>query len=453
MGDGRDSPAPRHPCTERRSLVLWSAAGLDAALLPRDVAGTLALPLHSSVREGAIDVTRRAEMGIALAPQAWRNQLPPERRGAAFAALPYAQPEALELEAGALSAGAAADYADAVLDAQLAAGATLATTPAHVFEREGGIGRANDLLLASATIAAWHERQGWRPPPQRPDDPPRELYATIAVRARHLPEAVPELLARYSALPVDGFWLVLLDDDATRTSPRVAEAITTLALGLQAAPAPGGFSGAASAGIGGAGGGFGAAASAGGGFGAAASAGGGFGAAAGAGGRPVVVAGAGAWHAALLASGVAATCAGADGAQPTFPPDAAGSDGVVGIGVPVFHPAILGSAPHGAAGEEAREWLFAAHPCRCGEHLAYEPPRGRRATLRHNLACLAAEARDATRLAPLLDETRLAARVERANATRARLALPPLPPAWSAVAATARDLRTAAAAPGLSAGA
>jgi hypothetical protein len=166
------------------------------------------------------------------------------------------------------------------------------------------------------------------------------------------------------------------------------------------------------------------------------------------------VAGAGAWHAALLASGVAATCVGVDGAQPTFPPDAAAVDGVTGIGVPVFHPAILGSAPHGAAGEEAREWLFAAHPCRCGEHLAYAPPRGRRETLRHNLACLAAEARDATRLAPVLDETRLAARVERANATRARLALPPLPPAWSAVPAAARSARAAdAGAPGLSAGA
>ncbi len=166
------------------------------------------------------------------------------------------------------------------------------------------------------------------------------------------------------------------------------------------------------------------------------------------------MAGAGAWHAALLASGVAATCAGVDGAQPTFPPDAAAVDGVTGIGVPVFHPAILGSAPHGAAGEEAREWLFAAHPCRCGEHLAYAPPRGRRETLRHNLACLAAEARDATRLAPVLDETRLAARVERANATRARLALPPLPPAWSAVPAAARSARAAdAGAPGLSAGA
>lgn len=419
MGDGRDSPAPRHPSSERRSLVLWAAAGgagIDPATIPRDVVGTLALPLHGVaaagrasrgggiVAGGLVERARRAGLGLALAPQAWRNQLPPQRRGSAFAPLPYAQPAVLEVEAGGLADGDARDYADAVLDAQLAAGATLATTPAHVFEREHGAGRDNDLLLASATVAAWRERQGWRPPPQRPGDPPRVLYAALAVRARHLPEAVPQLVARYATLPVDGFWLVLLDDDESRTSARVAEGVTALACGLQA------------------------------------------------GGRPVVAAGAGAWHAALLASGVAATCAGADGAQPTFPPDAA-ADGVTAIGVPVFHPAILGSAPVGAAGEEAREWLFAAHPCRCGEHLAYEPPRARGETLRHNLACLAAEARDATRLAPVLDEARLAARVERANATRARLALPPLPPAWTAVAATARALRAADAATGLGAGA
>ncbi len=319
MGDGRDSPAPRHPSSERRSLVLWAAAGgagADPALIPRDVVGTLALPLHGvgaaaardaslaggAIAAGVAERARAAGLGLALAPQAWRNQLDPDRRGAAFALLPYAQPDALELEAGALGDDAARDYADAVLDAQLAAGATLATTPAHVFEREHGAGRDNDLLLASATVAAWRERQGWRPPPQRPAT--RRASCTPRARrprpsparggsaaGRALPRSRPSTASGSSCSTTT----------TARTSARVAEGVTALALGLQA------------------------------------------------GGRPVVVAGAGAWHAALLASGVAATCAGADGAQPTFPPDAAAADGVTGIGVQVFHQAILGSAPLGAA--------------------------------------------------------------------------------------------------------
>jgi hypothetical protein len=409
MMEGRDSSAPRHPRIDQRSLVLWAGhrAGLDVYDLDRDVTGALALPLRRAVVQGALIArAREEEMGIVLPGQAWMNQLPPDARAGGFAALPFAQPGAIDVEGQRMSPGALADYAESFLDAQLAAGATLVTTPAHVFEQELGHGREQDLALAQASIAAWNERQAWRPPPQHPDDPPRELHACIAVRGAHLgaeaasaaagpgADAAARLVDLYAELDVSGYWVVVFDaSDSGAESAGLAE----LALGLQAAS-----------------------------------------------GRPVTVSGVASLHVALLASGVAATCTGVDGMRPSFPPRAIDGDEVVGIGVPVFHPAILGSVPLGPEHDETRTWLFAAHPCRCGEHTPYEPPRGRRQTVHHNSWCLAAEARDATRLLPLLDERRLAGRIRRATAIRARLDLPALEPGWSAVASAAHALRAGA---------
>ena len=425
----------------------WSGGGAAAgtARLERDVVGAIALPARRAAASAAlVEQARAAGLGVVLAAQTWLNQLPPERRPRGFAALPYAQGAALDLErqapsprpparAGreALSSAAAAAYADAVLDAQLAAGATLVTTPAHVCSGELGAGRDADLQLAEASVAAWRERQGWRPPPQRRDEPPRELHAALAVRPRDLPAAVGALIARYAALPVDGYWLTLVDDPRPHPPPAAASAaaatdrplgsppaaasaaaatdrplgrecadaaavaaVAELALGLQEAT-----------------------------------------------GRPVTVGGAGSLAPALLASGVAAVCVGATDGRPAFPPRPLDADGVTGIALPVYHPAIVGFVPAGAAHDEARDALFAATPCRCGAHRSFEPPRGRRATSDHNRWCLAAEARDATRLVPPLDEARLAARAARAERTRRRLGLPPLPSAWQAVAAVAQARR------------
>jgi hypothetical protein len=404
MGEDRHSHAPRHPRLGRRSLVLWTGtgSGLDAARLERDAVGAVALPLRHAPSEAALVARARdAGLGVVLPGQAWLNQLAPERRGAGFDALPYAQPRALRVEHERMSPAALADYADAFLDAQLAAGATLACTPAHVFGQELGAGRAQDLALAAAAIAVWRERQAWRPPPQQPGGEPRELHACLAVKGEHLAAAAPALVERYAALEVDGFWLTIVNGDGS--APQLAGA-AELALGLQEAS-----------------------------------------------GRPVTVSGAGAPHLALLASGVAATCAGPLAAGPVFPPRAADADGVVRIAAPVFHPAILGTVEPGAAGEEARTALFATEPCRCGAHRSFEPPRGRRETAAHNRWCLLAEVRDATRLAPPLDEARLAARITRAARTRRRLGLSELPTGWTAVAATARAHRAVAAAGALAA--
>lgn len=350
--------------------------------MERDVVGAVALPAQRAAASGPLlQRARAAGFGIAMPGQAWLNQLPPQRRGAAYASLPYALPAALDLDRP-LASSERADYSEAFIDAQLAAGATLVTTPAHVPEREGGGAREQEVALVQASIAAWQERQGWRPPPQRPGDAPRELLACIAVRGELLPGAVEALVTAYAALEVDGFWLTVIGGDGSAAQ---TAATADLALGLQEAAR-----------------------------------------------LPVTVAGAGSLHPALLAAGVAAACASPDLLRPTFPPRAAEADGVVGIAVPVFHPAVLGTVPPGAAHDDARTALFATDPCRCGAHRSFEPPRGRRETLAHNRWCLVTEARDATRLMPLLDETRLAARVQRAEATRARLALPPLPGGWTA---------------------
>ncbi|HST38680.1 MAG TPA: hypothetical protein VLK58_04190 [Conexibacter sp.] len=404
MSDDGPPSAPRHPRIEQRSLLLrgGSGSGLDLGRLQRDVIGAIELPLRQAAAEQALlTQARRSGLGIVLSGETWRNQLEvdPVARGAAFDALPYAQPVPLELERGRLSPAALADYAERCLDAQLAAGATLATTPAHVFERELGEGREHDLALARVTTAIWRERQAWRPPPQRPDDPPRELYAGIAVRAAaltgtHACDPVPALIERYAALSVDGYWLTLFDGD---DSAEQLGAATALALGLQEAS-----------------------------------------------GRPVVLAGAGTVQTALLASGLAAVCTDVHNTRPQFPPARDDDGAVTAFALPVFHPAILGELAPGAPLAEARTRLFATNPCRCGEHVAYEPPRGRRATVAHNAWCLAAEARDATGLLPVFDEARLGARRQRADRMRARLGLAPLPAGWAAVAAAAATVRSGA---------
>jgi hypothetical protein len=447
MSEDRQNRAPRHPRLDRRSLVLWTAGGGavgDVGCEERDAVGAIALPLRrvgvaadtpaggarsasgasaggerggaaasgGATGGGAAAQLARARvggLGIALPGQAWLNQLAPDARPAGFDALPYAQPAPLSLDRARLTATALADYAEAYLDAQLAAGATLVTTPAHVLADELGTGRQQELALAAAAVRCWNERQGWRPPPQFPDTGPRELHAALAVRPDRLPGSTAELIAAYAALPVDGYWLTLVDGHVLPTARpsgalaagargddlwAQAAAVAELALGLQEAS-----------------------------------------------GRPVTVAGAGHLHAALLASGVAATCTGAEVARPVFPPRALDADGVTGIAAPVFHPAILGHLPAGAGSAEARTALFATEPCRCGAHVAFEPPAGRRETLAHNRWCLVAETREATRLVPPLDEARLAARAARAAKVRRRLGLPPLSPAWAAVAETAQTRR------------
>jgi hypothetical protein len=217
------------------------------------------MPVRHAVADATVIHRARAGgMGVVLPGQAWLNQRPPEERGTAFARLAYAQPRPLAPEQRRLSDESLSAYADAFVDAQLSAGASLATTPAHVFDTELGLGRDQDLELARAAAASWRERQGWRPPPDRPDDPPRELHAAIAVRGSLLAGAVDGLVDGYAGLDVTGYWLIVFNGN---DSVRQADAVARFALTLQART-----------------------------------------------GRPVTVFGVATLHLALLASGVAAAC-------------------------------------------------------------------------------------------------------------------------------------------------
>jgi hypothetical protein len=351
------------------------------------------MPLKYAAADGAlVSHAQAAGLGIVLPGQAWLNQLPTSQRGSHYLELPYSQPGPIDLETQLLSDAGRSDYAEAFLDAQIAAGATVVTTPAHVFHAELARGREQDLALVEASITAWHARQGWRPSAQRPNDPPRQLHACIAVRGRHVQRAADRLTELYAPLQVAGFWLVVFDCGDSRVQLAAA---SDLALGLQEAA-----------------------------------------------GRPVTISGVASMFEAMLASGVAAACAGLHGMRPSFPPVPLEIDEGSGIGIPIFHPAILGVTPLGMARATATAWLFANHPCSCGEHPPQSPPSGRRQTVRHNTWCLAERARDATRFTPEVDEVRLIARVERANKLRSRLRMRRLPSGWTAVATAARARRS-----------
>lgn len=388
-----DQLAPRHPSLDRRSFVLWTGyrGGIDLGGLSRSVTNAVAVPLrHVAGEQAVIEQARALGMGVVLPGQAWLNQLEPAERGAGFSALPYAQPGPVSPEW--LSSSAQRDYAEAFIEAQLLGCASLVTTPAHVLDEELGHARGQELSLAYAAVEAWEARQGWHAPPDRPQDPWRELHATIAVRGAHVGEAATGLVERYSELPVEGYWIVVVNGGS---SARQLGGLARLALGLQRET-----------------------------------------------GRPVTVSGVAGLHVALLASGVAATCAGLHGMRPTFPPvrleehdDAGGAD------IHVYHPAILGPIPLGAGYDGVRNRLFALQPCTCGHHVPHRPPAGRRDVIAHNTSCLESEALDATFMTPAIDEQRLLSRVARADRLRRSLGMSDLPHGWHAVAPAARALR------------
>ena len=382
-----------HPSLEVRSLVLHAghASGIRVAELDRRIVGSIAVPLRHAARQtGLIADALKAGLGMVSPPQSYLNQCVPGERPSGFDDLTLARTVALDPSRQRWSDSAIIDYAEDTLDAQLSVGATLALTPAHVLEEDGGHARDQELHLARATVASWTARQGWRPPPQHPGARPRELYASIVVQGREVEGATPALIDAYAGLEVAGYWLVVMN--AGRSKTQIA-GVARLALGLQQRS-----------------------------------------------GRPVVVTGIGDVHLALLASGVAAVCAGLHGMRATFPPEQI-DNAEDGVAVHIFHPAILSSLPLGERYAPARRRLFSQRPCRCGAHPASEPPVGRAATIAHNRYQLQHEALEAASMDPVIAESRLLARASRASTLRRELQLGPLAAGWMGVADAARDLR------------
>lgn len=403
-----DPGAPQHPSLSRRSLVLWRGyrTGIAPADLERRASGCLAMAVtHAVLEPDVVQVAHQTGLGVALLAQSWRNQLDPDddRRRRTFAALPYHLPgRRLVPDEHPLAGTSAERYAQQHLEAELGAGASIATTPGHVLEREGAAGRSGELLLARLCAEEFALRGGAIPAPDDGQPRQRELYATIMLRGSHAaqPSVVDWLVRAYAELEgISGYWIVAVNCTG---SHRQLEGFTSLALKLQAAS-----------------------------------------------NRPAVCAGVGHCHLAMLASGVAASCAGLHGMSFRYPPQALPEppedpeEEPTGLGVHVYHSAVLGNVGKlGEEGEAARKAAFVNHPCTCGHHPGRLPPHGKAATVAHNYAC---EARDALSvIQPTVAEAQahLSARAETAERLRAFLHVGRLKRGFYGPAAAAEALRT-----------
>lgn len=339
-----------------------------------------------------------AGVGVVLPGETWRNQLPSghKKRTGAFAQLASHRPGGrLDPEARRFSASFAERLAVDNLDEQLSAGATLATTAAHVHEREAGEGRQNDLLLARLTAEEFAARRAFAPAPGRHGR--RELYATLIVRGVHAtdPQIIEWLASAYAGLAVDGYWIVAVN---TTKSAKQLSGYTRLALQLERLSE-----------------------------------------------RPTVLSGVGDPHLAFLASGLAATCAGLYGMNFKFPPDELDSgteEEPTRLAVHTYHRDLLGnSGPLGAEGDALRVALFHNRPCSCPHHAPDRPPSGRSEIIRHNNWCIQADANAFATPAVLAAEAHLSDRLAQAARLRGFHGLTPLPTGFAAVAVEAARLR------------
>lgn len=367
----------------------------------RRVVGAIAKPLAHAVREQPlIAAALDAGMGVVLPAQGWRNQLPLNhlKRNGGFATSKVSRPRLqLDPDGGRLRAGFAERYAADDLAGQLEAGATIATTPGHVLEFEGGDGRQNELLLARLAAEEFVARRASSPAPGRKGQ--RELYATIIVQGRHAgsSEIIDWLISAYADLEVvSGFWIVAVN---THKSGAQLAGYARLALQLEKFTE-----------------------------------------------RPTVTSCVGDAHFALLASGVAATCAGLHGMSFRYPPDELPSGGdedePTGFGVHTYHPAVLGNAgPLGAEGDRIRGALFKNRPCPCGHHPADQPPKGKTQIIAHNSWAIQADAHEFALPAVGVAEAGLGARAELARGNRRLLGMSPLHAGFKAVRLEASRLR------------
>jgi hypothetical protein len=384
-------------------LIAWPGyhSGLKVDSFDRRVVGAIAKPLlHARADSQMIARALDTGMGVVLPGEVWRNQLPkkhPKRTGA-FSQLASHQPSLqIDPEAGRFRARFAETLSSDNLNDQLAAGATLATTGAHVHEREAGDGRQNDLLLARLGAEDFADRRGFVPAPGRQGR--RELYATLIVQGRHAadPKTIEWLVSAYADLEgIDGYWLVAAN---TSKSGRQLRGFLRLALELERLTA-----------------------------------------------RPTVISGVGDPHLAFLASGVAATCAGLYGMNFKFPPEEfpqqEDDEEETPFAVHTYHPTLLGNAGQfGDDGNEIREALFANRPCDCPYHEPTRPPSGRRQTVAHNSWCIQEDALTFATPSVIAAESALAERIEAARRDRAFYGLGGLPTGFAAVAIEAASLR------------
>src|SRR5215218_845489 len=406
MGDESLDNAPRHPSLAKRSLVAWPGyqSGLSIEQLDRSIVGAIAKPLPHAVQDSRpVADALRLGMGVALPGQAWRNQLPigHAKRTGSFAALDHCRDRRIDPDARRFAAGFAERYAADHLAAEVKAGATILTTPGHVLSTEGSTGRRNDLLLARLAVQEFTARGADAGPPGRPATMKRGIYATIVLQGMHArePAIIDWLINAYAALDgISGYWIIAANCNASGVQ---VAGYARLALALQARTQ-----------------------------------------------RPTVVSCVGDAHLAMLASGVAATCAGVHGMSFTYPPaelpECDEDDEERGLGIFVYHPAVLGNV--GAfteEGERARIALFKSAPCPCRHHPANSPPRGKRQTVAHNSWAVSRDALAFSVPEVVLAEQRLDQRVQQAARQRILLGLSGVKTGFGSVPRVAAELRVA----------
>jgi hypothetical protein len=405
VGETARAVAPRHPVRERRSLIAWPGyrSGLSIASFDRRIVGAIAKPLfHATIDPALVAAALDADMGVVLPSETWRNQLPPkhEKRTTGFASLAIHRPRLqVDPTVARFRPAFAEKYASDNLDGQLGAGATLVLTAAHVHEVEAGEGRQNDLFLARLEAEEFVARRAFSPAPGRAGA--RELYATLIVQGKHVanPKVVDWLVAAYAGLEnIGGYWIVAVN---THKSGRQLAGYLRLALELERVSE-----------------------------------------------RPTVTSRVGDPHLALLASGVAATCAGLHGMSFDYPPEelptAQEDEDPPGLGVHTYARSVLGNAGVlGREGDAIRDALFANRPCPCGHHLPNQPPRGKTQIVAHNCWAVQADALAMTTPGVLAAESYLSRRVTRARRDRSFHQLSALHPGFVSVPKEAARLRQA----------
>jgi hypothetical protein len=399
-----------HPQRGRPSFVPW--LGYEDQFLLEQLAEA-GLPMTAKSRlqdltngQIALRVRRDHGMGLALAPETWRNQLPlgAHHRPANFEQLPYALRKPFDPNRDVFEPEVLKAYSESTIDSQLDCGATLIATAGHVVDEEQRLGRTTELRIAEAASSYFSEQRLQEPAPDDEHQVPRVLYATIIVSARQLtPKGIWGLIRDYGGLDVHGYWVVV--NDLRPTAPQNSR-VAQLCFGLEAATD-----------------------------------------------RPVLLSGAHQLHITYLASGLAATSIG-PGEKQTFVyppprPPVKNDKGDRPRRLPILHEESLYSFAYRREGEWADKIAeaFETYDCSCGHHDADRPPADNTETKRHTTALNLSDV-TALRAAPDAKQW-TAARLAGANAARAWLRLRPLDTGWGAVQLAAeetqraRDVRTA----------
>lgn len=314
----------------------------------RDVVGAVAMRLSHAQRNRSALRKARLELGIgvALDPECWRNQYRSDHplrgdafRGGGFDVRDMFGRPRLDIDQP-LTHRQIEEYAAANLDGQLRFDPTIFQCPGHV--PSSLLALENDFALAEATLDLVRHRALREPREDDQHERRRSVFATVCVRSGQLnPGLIREIVKRYAALQVDGFWVWVFD---FQPSGIRAEMAVQLTLALQQNS-----------------------------------------------GRPAAPGGLMTLWQAALARGAAAALTGQDRGSLLFtpeqlPPSSEPKDDEKKDGrqIPTYHGAILSYFGFDARGERARGRTFHRNHCGCGFHLEGVPPRGRTEVTGHN---------------------------------------------------------------------